>query len=363
MDRVQKIKRRQKIRNIKRKIKKTIMFMLVFSVFICEFEVGLAKYFYKDVSKETVVANTFYFSSDYLDEKDEQGIPPIYTIGGWDGKSTRGFGFTIRNYENPLLYNDSSQDVDYVITYKSDYSEDVNITLWRYLPDSPEAVNDYVLVSSGDIQTIEGGVSAYNHNDYKIVVEPKDSTVIIEKDVDFEIDATTINTQYIKQISAMVKVQYTEYTNYITSKGFIDVTEDSHALTYNICTANQQEQDDIVDAESLVATKTFCLHWDNEYLQINKFDNRLLDDEYIYIGASNDESANIYTEEYIKDNIDEFKNKIIINNLDGKNTGYLYFDTLPFSEFNIRFYKRTGNDDEIWKDISNMADVYIVEDL
>lgn len=362
MNRVEKIKRNQKMRKLRRSIFHFAMFVLVFSVFMCGFDVVLAKYFFKDVSSETIVANTFYFSSDYLDERDELGTPPIYTMGGWDGKTTRNFAFIIRNYENPLLYNDSSQNVDYKITYETDYSDDISITLWKHMPDSPDAVNEYVKVPSGEIQTIKGGEAAYNHNDYKIMIESKNPSVPIEKDIEFEVDATTVNTKYIKQISAKVKVQYTKYTSYITSKGFVDVTKDSHALKYNICTANHQEQSDMTNTDTLIATKTFCLHWNNEYLQINRFDNRLVDDEYYYIGTANDEANNTFTEEYIKDNLDDFKNKVIINNLNGDNTGYIYYDTLPFSEFNIIFFKRTGNDDEIWNDISTMADVYIVEE-
>ena len=353
----------QKKRRMKENIVKISVFMLVFAMVMLVFDNALAKYFFKDVSEETIVANTFYFSSDYLDERDDNGTPPIFTMNGWDGRTTKNFAFVIRNYENPLLFNDSSQNVDYKITYKTDYTDDVKVSLWKYEPDSPDAVNDYVLVPTGQVQTIEGGVAAYNRNDYKIVVESKNPSVPIEKDIEFEVDATTVNTKYIKQISAKVKILYTKYTSYITSKGFKDVTKESHALTYNICTANQQEQTDMTNTDTLIATKTFCLHWNNEYLQINKFDNRLVDSDYIYIGTANDEALGIYTKAYIEENLDEFKNKVIIDNLDGNNTGYLYYDTLPFSEFNIRFFKRTGIEDEIWDDISNMADVYIVDEV
>ena len=363
MDRVKRIKRMQKKRRMKENIVKISVFMLVFAMVMLVFDNALAKYFFKDVSEETIVANTFYFSSDYLDERDDNGTPPIFTMNGWDGRTTKNFAFVIRNYENPLLFNDSSQNVDYKITYKTDYTDDVKVSLWKYEPDSPDAVNDYVLVPTGQVQTIEGGVAAYNRNDYKIVVESKNPSVPIEKDIEFEVDATTVNTKYIKQISAKVKILYTKYTSYITSKGFKDVTKESHALTYNICTANQQEQTDMTNTDTLIATKTFCLHWNNEYLQINKFDNRLVDSDYIYIGTANDEALGIYTKAYIEENLDEFKNKVIIDNLDGNNTGYLYYDTLPFSEFNIRFFKRTGIEDEIWDDISNMADVYIVDEV
>lgn len=363
MDRVKRIKKMQKMRRFKSNTFRLVAFMLVFTVVMCVFDDALAKYFFKDVSDETIVANTFYFSSDYLDERDDAGNPPIYTMNGWDGKTTKNYAFVIRNYENPLLFNDSSQDVDYKITYKTDYSDDVKVTLWKYEPESPDAVNDYVLIPTGQIETIEGGVAAYNRNDYKIVVESKNPDVAIEKDIEFEVDATTVNTKYIKQISAKVKILYTKYTSYITSKGFKDVTKESHALTYNICTANQQEQTDMTNTDTLIATKTFCLHWNNEYLQINRFDNRLVDNNYVFIGNTNDENSNTYTKAYIEEHLDEFKNKVIIDNLDGKNTGYLYYDTLPFSEFNIRFFKRTGIEDEIWDDVSDMADVYIIDEV
>ena len=359
MDRVKEIKRKQRIRNTKRKVVKAMMFVLVISAGMCGFDMVLAKFFYKDVSKETIVANTFYFSSDYLDEKDNEGVPPIFSMNGWDGLTTKNFAFVIRNYENPLLFNDSSQNVDYIINYKTNYPEEVEITLWKYMPDSIEAVNDYVKVPLGEVQTVEGGIAAYNHNDYKIMIESKNPNSPIEHDVEVEIDATTVNTQYIKQISAKVRVQYSKYTSYITSKGFKDVTKDSHALTYNICTANYQEENEMTNTDTLIATKVFCLNWDNENLQINRFDNRLIGDDYIYIGTANDESNNVYTLDYIEDNLDDFKNKAIINNLDGKNIGYLYYDTLPFSEFNIIFFKRSGVDDQVWDDIANMADVYV----
>jgi hypothetical protein len=322
----------------------------------------MAKFYQKDISREVIVANTFYFSSDYLDERDNNDSAPEYTMTGWDGMTSKSFAFVLRNYENPLLFNDSAQDVDYVITYKTESDEDINVSLWRYMPDDPNAVNGYVLIPEGKIETLKGGVSAYTHNDYKILIESKDPSVPIEHNVEVEIDAKTVNTEYIKQISAKVTLQYSQYASYIAKKGFIDVTEGTYGLKYNICTANEQDNSDLTNTYSKIATKTLCLTWDNENLELNRFEDRLLDYEYIYIGNDNDATNNIYTEEYIIENIKDFKNKIIINNLDGANQGYLYYDTLPFSEFNITFFKRKDVNDQVWDNLDDMVDVSILED-
>ena len=179
---------------------KIVLFMFVLSQGFGEFDSALGKLFIKDISRETIVSNTFYFSSDYLDERDNNNNAPEYTMTGWDGRTSKSFAFVLRNYENPLLYNDSAQDVDYKLSYTTNYGDDINVSIWRHMPNDPNAVNGYVEVSQGAVETLVGGVAEYTHNDYKILIESKDPNVAIEHDVSVEIDAITVNTEYINNV-------------------------------------------------------------------------------------------------------------------------------------------------------------------
>lgn len=311
----------------------------------------VAKYYIDDISRETIVANTFYFSSDYLDVPDENGNPPEYSVNGWDGMTDKSFAFVIRNYENPLLFNDSAQDLDYEISYSTSAEDSalIDVSLWKYEPDNVNAVNGYIQITSGSRMTIKGDNSHYNHDDYKIMISSKNPSVPIERDVKVSVTAQSINVNYQKTITTNIILRYTEYAAYIAQKGFVSTDQKLAALDYAICTANEQSGDSLLNSYSKLATKTLLVTWNNDYLEFDRFDERKENEsDIIYI----DETVidgNVCTLTYVQDNAKNLKGIQIIDRANKK--GYIYFDSLPYSKFNLIFYKNYGVDDSVWQSI------------
>ena len=93
--------------------------LLIIGVFLASgMDKVIAKYFKYDGSGEVINANSFYFTSNHLSPIAYDGTISEYVMGGWDGKSKKSFSFNIRNYDNPLLYNDKEQNVKYEMEYQ-----------------------------------------------------------------------------------------------------------------------------------------------------------------------------------------------------------------------------------------------------
>lgn len=364
-----------------------------------------AKYIDRNVSREAVVANTFYFSSDYLDVADADG-PPVYTVNGWDGKTKKSFAFVIRNYENPLLFNDSAQDVTYTISYSTEYGDKVDVTLYKYEPEDTGADADgYIVMESGTDVVLEGGADMFNHDSYKLTITSKDESVSIGEDVSVLIKAKTKNTQYIKEISTQVVLQYTEYSHFIASNYVDDYSTTLHALDYVVCTANEQDTSEMVNSYALLATKTLCFSWDKAYLEFDAFDEQLADDDVINIykittrtvqGSGDNisvvmtyavritmpdstmiditgDEAKDFDIDVIANYTDDYKLRQIVYTQTGPvgetsdiattKTGYFIFDALPFSRFDFTMHKKVGVADEVWEDTDKVDDMMSIKIL
>ncbi len=391
---------------------KTALFVALVVINGVGLSTALAKYIDKDVSREAVVANTFYFSSDYLDVADVDG-PPVYTVNGWDGKTKKSFAFVIRNYENPLLFNDSAQDVTYTISYETEYDDKIDVILYKYDPTNDQADTDgYVVVDSGTDMVLEGGADKFNHDSYKITLTSKNEAVSIGEDVSVLITAKTKNTQYIKEISTKLVLQYTEYSNFIARNYVNDYKKSLHALDYIVCTANEQDTTEMVNSYALLATKTLCFGWDKKYLEFDRFDEQLESDDVITINkvetrtTTGTGDSTVTTTTYsvritqpdntitdltgdeardfdidvIENYIDDFRLKQIVFNytrpvdtVDEQNqvtttiettkTGYFIFDALPFSQFDFTMHKKVGITDEVWEDTDKVDDMMSIKIL
>lgn len=368
-----------------RKLNKILCLALVICVVLmygASLTTVIAKYIDKDISREAVVANTFYFSSDYLDVADADG-PPSYNVNGWDGKTTKSFAFMIRNYENPLLFNDSAQDVTYTISYDNTYSDKVKVTLYKHQPGAAGADSDgYIVIPSGTDMVLKGGASEFTHDDYKIKIESLDSDVAIEHDVPVLITAKTKNTQYIKTISTQIVLKYTEYSSFIASKGIENYSKTLHALDYIVCTANEQDTSEMINAYSLLATKLLCVEFDHKYLTLDKFDDRKISDSKIKIVRTVEQGSGAVTvkitdihgvvttltgdnaENFVIDKLKKYVTdymNIEIEYADGQeDKHYIMFAALPFSQFKFTMHKKLGVKDEIWEDISSVDDMISV---
>ena len=117
-----------------------------------------AKYYKNNKDNTRISANGFYFSSDYLNEIKNREMSE-YVMYGWNGKMKKSFAFKIRNYENPLLYNNEEQTVDYASNYEIDdeYADKVNVVLYK--------LTDEGYVESEKQGELTGGGSTFNYDE------------------------------------------------------------------------------------------------------------------------------------------------------------------------------------------------------
>lgn len=320
------------------KIEKKNMFRLLAIFLIASFVLAIvfkivvdAKYTKTGMAGTGINANGFYFSSDCLKEE-KNGDIPEYIMYGWDGKTTKSFAFKIRNYENPLLYNNEDQAVTYDITYEvpDEYKDKIDVALYRLVDGN--YVEDHL---NGKL---EGGKNSYNFNDYKLSVTPKEGQQLTSN-LSIKLIAKTVDSPYHRTLTTMVTLQYTEYKDFITSKGFVDIDTNDYALKYRICTANEVNMSEMENTNIQSATKKLHLYWNSNMLTLNRFDEK----------NWNEFDTKILGEDGItSETMNQYENVVIIDKVTG--IAHLYFEALPFSEFNIDFYKVEGIKDSRWLD-------------
>lgn len=313
--------------------------------FVCVscFYVVNARYVASDSAGNVIGANSFYFTSDYLNEAAYDGTISEYVMHGWDGMLKKSFMFNVRNYDNPLLYNNKDQKVKYHFSYEI-LGDDKNLV----------EANVYKIVNG--IETVEldgeliGGVDSYTANQYKLSIVSKNPSVPITHDVTVLLKVNTVESPYYAELSTKVTLQYSPFTDFIAEQGFepaSDANSDNsraYGLIYFINTANEINNNEFENTDIALATEKIHVTWNNAKLEFNEFDKKL------------SESFAMKTVEEVLQNfekIEDCKNTVI---LDENNIGHLYFDALAYSSFQIVFHKRNGIavSDEIWKDANGV---------
>lgn len=336
------MQRNEKIVDVAFKV--TLMLFCGFIViFTSKYYDAWAKYIVNDSSEEVVNANSFYFTSNYLNPIATDNSVSEYILFGWDGKSKKSFAFNVRNYDNPLLYNNESQNVDYEISYEVLNGDDENVDVKVY---RNEEGSDDTEVLGG---TLLGGKDSYASHEYKLSIESKDPLVKIEHDVTILLKAKTVNSPYSAELQTKVTLQYTSFENFISHQGFSkeENNERVKALRFDVNTANEIDESELENTDITIATETIHLTWDNELVELNRLDVKIAD------RITTKKLADVVNE---YDKLYECKNTIIID--EDKNVGHIYFDALAYSAYEIIFYKRentVGNED-MWK---NSEDTYL----
>ena len=314
-------------------------------VFVCisYFYVVNAKYVTSDSAGNVIGANSFYFTSDYLNEAAYDGTVSEYVMHGWDGMLKKSFMFNIRNYDNPLLFNNKDQKVKYHFSYEilGNDRNLVEVSVYKIVNGTETAELDGVL---------DGGVDSYIANQYKLSIVSKNPAVPITHDVTVLLKVNTVESPYYAELSTKVTLQYSPFTDFIAEQGFepaSDANTDNgraYGLIYYINTANEINNDEFENTDITLATEKIHLTWDNAKLEINAFDKKLAE---IFAKKTVEEVLQNY------ENIEDCKNTII---LDDNDTGHLYFDALAYSSFEIVLHKRKGIEagDEIWKNANGV---------
>ncbi|MGN0375162.1 MAG: hypothetical protein ACI4EN_06630 [Butyrivibrio sp.] len=296
----------------------------------------LAKYIESTQSKDIINANSFYFTSDYLSPEAYDGSVAEYIMAGWDGKSKKSFMFNVRNYDNPLLFNDKEQDVKYEMEYKVLNGDDRYVNVYVYkLVDGRE-----VEELSG---VLKGSEDVYSANRYKLSVVSKNQSSVITHDISVLLTVKTVDSPYYAELSTKITLQYSQFQDFIAYQG-VSMEEDNAktvALKYDINTANQIDTSELENTDISLATQTIHLAWDNSLLEFDEFDRKVSE---IFAIRTLMDVQNEYTD------ISKCKNTVIID--ENNNIGHIYFDALAYSAYEIIFHKRieTSADENVWKD-------------
>lgn len=357
----------------------------------------IAKYILLNKSHETVMANTFYFSSDYLRETDADmsgTALPQYTVNGWSGVNGVTFGFEIRNYENYLLFNDQYQSIDYDLefsfvdpqTYKviNDFNQNnqdsselqyikgkikdgtLSASLKKVTDNSSGEQTELTLSNQGlsdnkYIHQILEGDTTFQADKYSLTLNITGQQKITN-DIALLITAKSNNISYNKTMKLVVVFKYTRYESYIHTKKFTnDIsptdnnnksnTQNQSALKYEIATADSST-DDYSNTNITLATKLICVEWNSNLLRMDKFEN-IIDEKTTKITVTSGKNHNSYKKSQYNDylvnlitkvkaanssNNSQYKNMIIA---DTTNPGklFLFFDSLPYSRYEITFHK------------------------
>lgn len=313
----------------------SVVIMLLCAFFAFDVHKVIAKYFMNDKGESVVYANGFYFTSDYLSPVQYDGSISEYVMSGWDGKSKKSFAFNIRNYDNPLLYNDKEQLVKYEMEYEVLNGDD------RYLD-----VHIYKIVNGQETEELsgelKGGEDSYSSNEYKLSATSKNPEVAIDHDVSVLLTVRTVESPYYVELKTKITLQFTAFDNFISYQG-VSVEEDNSktvSLIYDINTANQILDEEMENTDIALATETVHVEWNNKMLEFHEFDKKV---DGVFNSITLEEALTQYS------TISECKNTIIIDEVKG--VGHIYYDALAYSAYEIVFHKRveTQADENYWK--------------
>ena len=309
--------------------------LLIIGVFLASgMDKVIAKYFKYDGSGEVINANSFYFTSNHLSPIAYDGTISEYVMGGWDGKSKKSFSFNIRNYDNPLLYNDKEQNVKYEMEYQILNGDEqyVDVKIYRIVNGVETEETEGILL---------GKDNTYAANEYKLSFISKDADITIDHDVTVLLKVKSVDAPYYAELYTKVTLQYTPFKNFISYQG-VSTEEDkekSVSIIYDINTANQIKGSEMENTDIALATENIHLMWNNDLLEFNEFDKKVK-------GAFNIRTLNDVMQEY--DDMSKCKNTVII---DDNNIGHIFFDALAYSAYEIVFHKRieTSANAAVWK--------------
>lgn len=280
-----------------------------------------AKYKKSVATDGIAYADKFYFSSDYLNNSSpgmEGGAE--YIIQGWDGVTPCDFTFQVRNYDNPMLYNNLNQDIKYCV--ESSSADE------RYIDYTVQKIEDGK-VSDSLSGTLIGG--SPQEDTYKVSINPK-AGVEIKKDIRLAVHAKTLEpSPYDKTIATTIVLQKAQSSEFISDKAFIEPSKESVSLTYMIHTTSGVL--DTGNSDITNASRKLHIVWDNSLVSIDRQND-------LFIEAEHDSSRFYYSSD--------------------KKKGNLIIEVFPYSSVSISFYKKTlresvwlDGDDYLWNTNSN----------
>ncbi len=273
-----------------------------------------AKYIGQVNRMELAVAQSLYFSSNYLDEGDGNS----YTILGWNGKPYL-FNLHIRNYDNELLYNREDVSVRYGIGVKKctdeGYSVDYDIVIKPpkslQTPDTtvtPLTSFAYPADWEGSITPhaafeIKGGIK--DRHEFQVIIQPQNGDALpVNTKIGFELYATTEEGKdYAIEMVGEFELTVAAKMDFI---GQVQTQDLGSMLTFNVRTNLINEGSD---------EKILLFSWNPQFVYINEYESTAFN------VINNDPNH-----EYYK-----------------KDQGRLWMKVQAFANINLEFFKRDVN--------------------
>lgn len=250
--------------------------LLVLLLFLGMFGGGYvyAKYYSQSVKNGIAIASGVYFTANYAVASTSEDFFESIVKTGYQGTDTD-FIFEVRNYENNMLFNESSVEIPYSLyfwlgeepvdaTYSVEYDGEVKI---MHVGETNKV--------GFSMHTIAGGRAAANKYTIKVdVAENKHTAVPIYVVVETEPGAVISSVLRGKMIfsTASLSESYIESQMFVVS---MNVSTDEEKfkeiqklaeLTYEIKTVGEVTAGDD-------ATEQLKLSWDPAVLEINRFDD------------------------------------------------------------------------------------------
>lgn len=269
--------RKARRRKTEQKARRVIVFLSLFLALAIGGSYVYAKYYAQSYQKGVAIASGIYFTANYAIEDDteedffESVVSTIYQGADFS------FDFEVRNYENNLLFNESTVEIPYSVSF--------------WLEEAPTGAT-YTVTYGGEARTITAGKPAAPTfsmhsiaggkaiaNKYTIFVDVEEQThTPIPVYVEVKTESGSIINSELRGRMVFSSEQRSE--SYIESQKFVVSDENASeeakyaeimkmsGFTYEIRTVGTIAAGD--------ATEELKLSWDPAILEINMFDDAYL---------------------------------------------------------------------------------------
>lgn len=237
-----------------------------------------AKYYSQSVKNGIAIASGVYFTANYAvaSESEDDFFESIVKTG-YQGSDTD-FIFEVRNYENNMLFNESTVVIPYSISFWLGSTPEAAVYTVEYDGESKVIHAGEAAKTTFSMHSIEGGRAAANKYTIRVDAEDGVKHTAVPIYVEVRTEAGAIISSVLR--GKMVISTATQSASYIESQMFVvsgNVTTDEEKfaeiqklseLTYEIRTVGELATNEV--------TEELKLSWDPTVLEINLFDDAFL---------------------------------------------------------------------------------------
>lgn len=262
-------------RTIERRVRLTAVFVVLLVAFVSGGGYVYAKYYSQSVKNGIAIASGVYFTANYAVASDSEDVFFESIVRtGYQGTDTD-FVFEVRNYENNMLFNESTVVIPYSISFWLGSAPESAVYTVEYDGESKVINAGETGKATFSMHSIEGGRATANKYLIKVDAEDGVKHTAVPVYVEVRTEAGAIISSVLR--GKMVISTATQSASYIESQMFVvsgNVTTDEEKfteiqklseLTYEIRTVGELATNEV--------TEELKLSWDPTVLEINLFDD------------------------------------------------------------------------------------------